>query len=492
MQLDILKNEETKMNRFMFGVNILIPIAAAIFVLLFLQGTSIDLIVLVMPLASILTGFFHKQLGGLCKYIYSCLMPLVGPIVIVVANDGKFGAMTQAYFLFLTLCIAYYNTKVVKANAIATIVLNIVAMIFFPKSYLKMHSLVIWIFILIVFILAVVAALLITDRTYRLFEEVETKENKVVGLMEEVKVTFDGLKQSSESIYSSLHTFEDLSQEIAASTEEISDSATTQTQEADDSLGIFRNLDHSIEQSQERVEETVQNISQMKGENEKGVAAIAELSKKFDETIQSTKEAADGVTTLSQKSALIGEIISSIREIANQTNLLALNAAIEAARAGEAGRGFAVVADEINTLSAQSSEATQKIEEILQDIISTVEHTSKTMEHNRAIVQESDEELSNTVQIFNNMVNSSDKVVDVAKLLESELSGIVEIKDKLQESMNKVAQSSSKSAHTTSEISSSTEEQVAAVNDIVHSMQAVQEGMNRLAAVLNQEESISI
>lgn len=74
---------------------------------------------------------------------------------------------------------------------------------------------------------------------------------------------------------------------------------------------------------------------------------------------------------------MFGGIIESIREIAQQTNLLALNAAIEAARAGEAGKGFAVVADEINSLSAESSDATAKIDAILKDIIQTVEETHR-------------------------------------------------------------------------------------------------------------------
>ena len=104
----------------------------------------------------------------------------------------------------------------------------------------------------------------------------------------------------------------------------------------------------------------------LKDKNDEGIVAIEMLGKKFAENIETTKAAATGVEDLSQKSSSIGGMVESIRSIAQQTNLLALNAAIEAARAGEAGKGFTVVADEINSLSAESSEATGKIDDILQ------------------------------------------------------------------------------------------------------------------------------
>lgn len=487
MQLNIIKNEEKKMNTFMFFVNIAIPIAALAFVLLFLKGTAIDCVVLLMTLASILIKLFEKPLGALAKYMYSCIFPVFGVLVIVIPNDGKFGAITQAYFLGLILAIAYYNASVVRVNAIATVLANGVAFIIFPKAYLKIHTLIVWIFIVIIFVLAYLAATLITKRTYQLFEQVEKNEQEVSSLMDKVGAAFEGLRQSSETINVSIHTFEEMTQDIAASSEKITVSAGNQMDEVGGSIHIFRNLGDKLSASENRVEETVNNMASLKKENDKGVNAITELSKKFDEAIRSTDKVSQEIAALSKKSALIGEIINSIRDIANQTNLLALNAAIEAARAGEAGRGFAVVADEINVLSAQSTEATQKIEDILQDVIATIENTSSMIDRNNEIVKESDEKLDYTVSIFHNMLKSSDTVLEITKLLENELRGIMDIKDSLQKAMNHLSELSSTSADITMEISTSTEEQVSAVNEIVSSMDKVQEGMEHLSAILNKK-----
>lgn len=486
MQLNILKNEEKKMNTFMFLVYIIIPIAALGFVLLFLDGTAVDCIVLLMALASIMIRLLEKRLGGMAKYLYASIFPIFGVLVIVIPDDGKFGAITQAYFLGLILSVAYYNVMVVRVNALVTVVLNSVGFIIFPDSYTKMHSTVVWIFIGIVFVLAYLTATLITKRTYQLFEQVEANEKEVSKLMDKVGTAFEGLRQSSETINVSIHTFEEMTHDIAASTEKITISAGNQMDEVGGSIHIFKNLGEKLSISENRVEETVANMASLQQQNDKGVNAINELSRKFDETIKSTDKVSQEMETLSKKSALIGEIINSIRDIANQTNLLALNAAIEAARAGEAGRGFAVVADEINMLSAQSNDATQKIEDILSDIIATIENAGSMIGRNNEIVKESDEKLDYTVSIFNSMLESSDKVMDITKLLANELRSIMEIKDSLQTAMNNLSELSSKSANITMEISTSTEEQVSAVNEIVSSMDRVQEGMDHLSAVLNK------
>lgn len=485
MQLEVLKNEEKQMNRIECFVNIGVPVAGYLFVMLFIYGTWIDAIVFLWPLASVLVRVFEKKLGEYAKYLYISITPVFGALTLAITGDGKYGAMSHVYFLALLLGIAYYDVSVVKVNAVVTILSNLVAMLIAPGGFLKMHSLIVWIFILIVFLLCVMGTLVITSRTYQLFCVVEEKEKESENMIDNVRIAVDKIQESTETIYDSLHNFEQSSQEIAASTEEISNSSDIQIEEVNGSLGIFNDLSEKIMNSENRVSETVDNMNQLKQKNDEGIVAISELSKKFDENIKSTKEASEGVIALSQKSSLIGEIIDSINQIAQQTNLLALNAAIEAARAGEAGRGFAVVAEEINALSTESSQATQKIDAILKDIIGTVENTNKIMDYNNGIVQESHDKLDDTVKIFQTMLRSSEEVINVTELLKAELENMVTIKERLLESMKKLETISEKSAETTTEISSSTEEQVAGVENILKSMENVQNGMERLSAVLS-------
>ena len=492
MGLDILKNVEKKMNSTMFVVNMIIPIAAFAFVMLFIQGTMKDSIVLLMALASLIVRLFETKLGGVAKYLYVSILPFFGAVVIAVGADGKFAAMTQVYIFIILLSIGYYNMSVLKVNAIVTFVANLIGMIIFPAAYLEMHSRIVWVFIAIVYLLSFLGAMLTANETYGLFVKVEDKEQELKGVIGKVKNAFEKLGESSDNICESLNTFENISKAITKSTGEISESVEMQRTEVNGSLDICHNLNGKIASSEERLNETVENINHLKQKNDEGMAAISELSLKFNENIKATEEVSEEIKTLSQKSALIGEIIDSIHQIAQQTNLLALNAAIEAARAGEAGKGFAVVADEINQLSEETTEATGKVDSILKDIVGTIVHASKIMGDTDKIVTASNERLQDTVEIFEAMLHSSDEVIKVAKRLENELHSIIAMKEELLASMERLDSMSEKSARTTTKITISIKEQMTGVEDIVKTLGSVQKnvenGAEGLKVVLGDGE----
>lgn len=486
MELQVLKDEERRMNLVFFLFLLAIPVVAFLYVLLFNGGGLRDSVAVVISLGSLIVKALEKMLGDKAKYLYVSLLPLIGAFILVLGTPGVFGAMVEAYFLVLFLSVAYYDLSVVKVCAAVTVIVNAVALILFKDAFLCMYSPAIWVFILMVYSLAVAVSVFIVLRTRSLFAMVEQKEGEVETLLNDVRGAFDGLQESSQAIYDSLHNFEQSSSEIAASTEEISSSVEQQIEQVEGSIQIFNDLDGKIGDSETRVLQTVDNVKLLEEKNNEGIASIGELSKKFSENIESTRVASEGMTALAQKSSSIGEIIDSISQIAKQTNLLALNAAIEAARAGEAGKGFAVVADEINALSSESAEATQKIDAILKDIIATIGDTNKVIDRNTVIVNESNEKLDDTVKIFDAILKSSEQVIAETDLLKDGLGSIVESKERLQAAMQQVEAVSKVSEQEATEISASTEEQVTGVETILASMGKVQAGIDRLAEVLNQ------
>lgn len=406
MELDILKNEEKRMNLVLFLFLAVIPCVALGYVLLFNGGTAKDCIVLLMVFGDVLVKLFEKMLGKYAKYLYISILPVCGVVTIVCGNPAAFGAMAEAYFLVLFLAVPYYDLSLIWVCTAVTVVPNLIALFVFREEYLAMYSFSIWIFVWMVYVLAVMVAVFIIQRATSLFRTVEEKEHEMEELLGNVSGTFRGLEESSGKIYDSLHNFEASTTEIAASTSQIADSADRQIQQVKGSLDIFGDLNQKIESSERQVIQTVETMKQLKGKNDEGIHAIEQLSQKFSENIASTRVASEGVASLVHKSNSIGEIIESISQIAQQTNLLALNAAIEAARAGDAGRGFAVVADEINKLSAESAAATQKIDAILKDVIDTVKDVNGVIDNNNVIVEESNDKLNDTVKIFENMLHS--------------------------------------------------------------------------------------
>ena len=112
----------------------------------------------------------------------------------------------------------------------------------------------------------------------------------------------------------------------------------------------------------------------------KGKDEMDSMTKNFSTLNTTIGELTNLIRDTAKSVAEITGITDTINAISSQTNLLSLNASIEAARAGEMGKGFAVVATEVGTLANQSSEATETIRRLVDDVTNNISDINKKAE----------------------------------------------------------------------------------------------------------------
>lgn len=296
-----------------------------------------------------------------------------------------------------------------------------------------------------------------------------------------VKDTIIKLEESSEIIASSTEEVTVASEEVSKTVQEIASGATNQAQESSKGYETTSGLAEKIEEMTEKVKMTVENTNNMKKKNQQGVESITVLGDRFNENTKITETVAQSVKDLAEKSKTIGVIVETINSISAQTNLLALNAAIEAARAGEHGQGFAVVADEVRKLAEQSSIATMEIQEIINEIRQVIDFANSNMDNASQLGENVNKSLNDTNDVFNEMKQSVDVVIEQIEGLSLDINQVDVAKDDVLNSIENISAVAEQSAAATQQISASTEEQTASMEEIAASVQELNDIVRSLA-----------
>ncbi|MCG8526148.1 MAG: methyl-accepting chemotaxis protein [Opitutales bacterium] len=237
------------------------------------------------------------------------------------------------------------------------------------------------------------------------------------------------LAQLSHTLRGDIKGLDSIASEMATGTEHMnsdSKNISSSSTEMSESLG---SASHGIQNMSDSVFSVVAAIEQMSATLGEVAKNCSHGSNIAQDAYQKSNSASEIMAELTNASNEIGNVSELISGIADQTNLLALNATIEAASAGEAGKGFAVVASEVKELAKQTVDATDRIQQQIEEIqkstsqaVSAIGEVTEIIGDvngiTHTIASAVEQQSATTNEIAGNIASTSSTVTDVSSRVE--------------------------------------------------------------------------
>ena len=331
------------------------------------------------------------------------------------------------YAIPMVIVISLYNNKkVTTAVGVVICVENVIDAIIRLTRAENATELTATIEIQVLVMILIVSYLLAVNSGTIKFEQIRRarlllQESKNNVLMDEILEVSARMSETIDEVSDGMERLSDSVDRTVASMEEVS----TGTGESADAVQRQLVKTEEIQNHIGNVEETSRIINDNIGTTNEAVREgkrrIEQMTGYTEQVDRAGKDVAAALDVFKETTSKMNTITDLINDVASETSLLSLNASIEAARAGDAGRGFAVVASEISGLASQTTDATDNIVALINDITSQVGTMVSTIDE---LIQTGAEEsrcAQETAESFNTIADNVEVISDHA----SRLSGVV-------------------------------------------------------------------
>lgn len=304
------------------------------------------------------------------------------------------------------------------------------------------------------------------DEIQELAENLNTALDSISGLLKEIDST-------SEEMYDSASGIASMSEETNAAVSEVANAINEVSNGATDQATAISNVTNTVDGLSNRIDDVDKNINNILNLSEvtdklsdDGLKVLNLLIEKSVVTKQNTQESSSNVKEMTDSIKNINQISDVISGITEQTNLLALNASIEAARAGELGKGFAVVAEEIRKLAEESKDSTDKIKSIIKEVNQKSIRFVDSMEETVNILNEQDESINNTKNIFIEIAESIEPLVEAIRYINNLTDKMNNDKENVKKEIDNISVISQDVASVSEEVTASAEEVTATMDEL--------------------------
>ncbi len=301
-----------------------------------------------------------------------------------------------------------------------------------------------------------------------------------------VQTLADEVDEVGEEVSTSVSEMEKASAEVSQSAEGISIATDQQNGRFEEVLGEMSDLSATIQEIASTADGVADLSDHAAGRARSGRETASDAIEELERIERRSATIVDRIETLDEELAEVSDVVEVIDGIAEETNLLAVNASIEAARAGSQGSRFAVVANEIKSLSEETGEATQEVDEMVSDVQSSAKAAvdeidqmqrdvvdgAETIEESLAVL----EEIADHVQEANDGVQSINDATDEQARTSQ---GVVTMVDEATEQSEQTLQE-------TSSVAAAAEEQTATISEISNAARSLSSTATELNGQLDE------
>ena len=311
------------------------------------------------------------------------------------------------------------------------------------------------------------------------FIEIQEEKLKTEKLLSKIGDTIQVLSNVNEEIKEEINVTSGISEEITAVTGTVTESTTKE-------VTVMSKMHETVKSSSEKLDKaskSMKNMEELSGGTkitvDEGTEKIENLFNEMKNVNNNILNIVSVIDELSEENKRIVQIINNINEISEQTNLLALNASIEAARAGEYGKGFVVVADEVRKLAEDSRNSTDKIEDILTNIINKTKKVADEIINEKESIERCYKHTYIVKDFFEDVNKNTMNVLEHAHKVRGEM-------DILEKNMDEVLTSTNIVNNSVEDVSVSMEKSFESIEELNRNINNISDTYTKIDTICNE------
>ncbi len=430
--------------------------------------------------------YFKKKDSPVIRYI-------LGYGFLLFYAYAMFTTSTEVSFCYilvtLVILLVYVDVKFLFSLALGAIFVNVARMIYLEVSgRLQAQTItnaeIIFACLILTSVFAVMTAKKIGLINQANIVKAEKEKEQSEGLLKNTLEVAASITENIGNVVTETESLKDAIEQTRIAMDDLSVGANEVAEAMEEQMSSTQAIHQHIDGVVTSVENILADGNEAQDSLKDGNAVMTELLDLVNKSEESGKIVTQKVTGLKEYADRMQEIMGLISNVAEQTGLLALNASIEAARAGEAGKGFGVVADEISGLSAQTNEATDDINGLIQNIVKSIDDAAEAMTQLIENSQMQNKCVNVTADKFQTIYNKTQGIIGHASQLKHAVDIVAEENQQIEQKIGHVSS-------VTQEVTARSEQTLENCNknrDSVEEVVTIMDNLNTEAKKLKKED----